>query len=87
MRVSKYRPSQPILAVTPSEIVARRLALVWGVSPVIRVAPLTLSGILELAVDVALDAGTAGRGDLLVITAGFPPTGHGGTNLIKVHRI
>lgn len=87
LRVSKYRPRQPILAVTPNESVARRLALSWGVSPVIRVAPPTLTGIFELAVSVALDIGIAGKGDLLVITAGIPPTGQGGTNLIKVHRV
>ncbi|MBI2850930.1 MAG: pyruvate kinase [Chloroflexi bacterium] len=87
LRVSKYRPRQPILAVTPNESVARRLALSWGVSPVIKVAPPTLTGIFELAVSVALDIGIAGKGDLLVITAGIPPTGQGGTNLIKVHRV
>ncbi len=87
LRVSKYRPNQPILAVTPSEVVARRLALSWGVLPVIKKAPPRLTQILELAVEVALEIGIAGKGDILVITAGIPPTGHGGTNLIKVHRI
>ena len=87
LRVSKYRPAQPILAVTPSQSVARRLALSWGVLPVIKTAPATLNGILDLAVEVAAGIGIAGRGDILVITAGIPPTGRGGTNLIKVHKI
>lgn len=30
LRVSKYRPRHPILAVTPSESVMNRLSLVWG---------------------------------------------------------
>src|SRR3972149_10343571 len=50
LRVSKYRPHQQILAVTPTESVARRLALSWGVLPVIKMAPPELNGILELAV-------------------------------------
>lgn len=87
LRVSKYRPRQPILAVTPDEKVARRLALSWGVLPVIRTAPPDLTGIFELAVEVAQDTGIAEKDDLLVITAGIPPTGQGGTNLIKVHRV
>ena len=87
LRVSKYRPVQPILAVTPSERVARRLALFWGVTPVIQSAPTALDGILSMAAEVALGSGVAVKGDILVITAGLPPTGHGGTNLIKVHRI
>jgi pyruvate kinase len=87
LRVSKYRPAQPILAVTASEAVARRLALVWGVYPVAKYAPPTLDDIFELGVKVALDTKIAAKGELLVITAGLPPTGRGGTNLIKVHRV
>ena len=87
LRVSKYRPAQPILAVTPNARVARRLALSWGVLPVIKIAPPELDGILELAVQVAVDKDIAAKGDILVITAGIPPTGQGGTNLIKVHKI
>lgn len=87
LRVSKYRPRQPILAVTPNENIARRLALSWGVLPVIKTAPADVLGIFDLAVSVAREIGGARKGDLLVITAGVPPTGHGGTNLIKVHQV
>lgn len=87
LRVSKYRPEQPILAVTPDENVARRLALAWRVVPALKTATPTLDGVFEQAVDVALDCGIAGKGDLLVITAGIPLATPGSTNLIKVHQI
>jgi len=42
LRVSKYRPRQPILAVTPSECIMRRLCLSWGVLPIRKREPQTL---------------------------------------------
>lgn len=87
LRVSKYRPCQPILAITPSDTIARRLSLVWGVFPIVRPAPPNLEEAFELASEVALDTHTMRRGDLIVITAGIPLNLPGSTNLIKVHSI
>jgi pyruvate kinase len=87
LRVSKYRPRQPILAVTPSETIMRRLSLVWGVLPVKKPAPPNLEEVFGLAREVALDTGVARRGDLVVITAGIPLNLPGSTNLVKVHGI
>src|ERR1035437_5872582 len=41
-RVSKYRPYQPILALTSSENVMRRLSLVWGILPLLKPEPESL---------------------------------------------
>ncbi|MFH1169524.1 MAG: pyruvate kinase [Chloroflexota bacterium] len=86
-RVSKYRPRQPVLALTPSESVARRLSLAWGVIPVLRTVPPNLDGVFGLAREIALEAGVAREGDTIVITAGIPLSVSGGTNLLKVHRV
>lgn len=87
LRVSKYRPKQPIIAVTPHREVVTRLSLPWGVFPVLRKEPEELETFFELANEVALEMGVARRGDLLVITAGIPLRIPGQTNLLKVHRI
>jgi pyruvate kinase len=87
LRVSKYRPRQPILAVTTSETIVRRLSLPWGVLPVIKPAPSNLEEVFGLASEVALETGVARRGDLVVITAGIPLNLPGSTNLVKVHSI
>jgi len=87
LRVAKYRPRQPILAVTPSESIMRRLSLVWGVLPVRKPAPSSLEEVFELASEVALETGVARRGDLVVITAGIPLNLPGSTNLVKIHGI
>ncbi len=87
LRVSKYRPRQPIIAVTPSESVLRRLSLAWGVLTVRRPEPISLEEAFEQAAEVAKATGIAGRGDLIIITAGLPLAVPGSTNLVKVHRI
>jgi len=87
LRVSKYRPRQPIIAVTPSETVARRLVLAWGVLPVKKPNPPNLEEVFELAKEAALETGVANKGDLIVITAGLPLAVTGSTNLLKIHAI
>jgi pyruvate kinase len=87
LRLSKYRPQQTIIAVTPSETIVRRLSLPWGVLPVMKPELTNLEEVFELASQVALEIGIAGKGDLLVITAGIPLRVPGSTNLVKVHRI
>lgn len=87
LRVSKYRPRQPILAVTPSETVMRCLSLAWGVLPVRKSDPQSLEEVFETAREVALETGVARRGDLVVVTAGLPLTLPGSTNLVKIHGV
>lgn len=88
LRVSKYRPRQPILAVAPSETIVRRLSLAWGVLPVEKaVLIVDLNELFELAREVTLKAGVAKRDDLIVITAGLPLAVAGSTNLVKVHTV
>jgi len=87
LRVSKYRPRQPILAVTPFEGVVRRLSPVWGVVPVRRPQLLSLDELFEQAAEVAQAAGLAGKGDIIIVTAGLPLAVPGSTNLVKVHRV
>lgn len=87
LRVSKYRPLQPILAVTPFEKIARRLSLAWGVLPSIKPVPSSLEDVFGLAREVALERSVAKRGDLLVVVAGTPLNLSGSTNLIKIHSV
>jgi pyruvate kinase len=87
LRVAKHRPGQPILAVTLSETVMRRLNLVWGTYPLIRTSPTNLEEWLEVARQTAMETGLAKTGDVIVVTAGLPLGVPGSTNLVKVHRV
>lgn len=87
LRVSKYRPEQPIIAVTHDERVVRRLSLPWGVIPLYKPEPDEMETVFQLSREVALETGLAIKGDLLVITAGIPLHVPGHTNLLRVQKI
>jgi len=83
-RVAKYRPSIPVVSLTPDEAVWRQLCLVWGVRPY-RVENFdTADEMEEEAVAQVLASGLAKAGQKVVITAGLPLQVTGGTNLVKV---
>ena len=85
--VSKYRPAQPIIAVTPSQEVRRGLALYSGVHALrVDIEGDTESQILSVEAAV-LAMGWLKKGDLVVITMGSPLSSPGTTNLMKVHRL
>ena len=84
--VSKYRPKSPIIAVTPIEPVMRRLALTWGVIPVIGTPAETTDEMFDIAVRGGIDSGIVKLGDTVIITAGVPVGRSGSTNLIKIHH-
>jgi pyruvate kinase len=86
-RVSKYRPECGIIAVTPYEKVARRLALNWGVFPLCSPKVKTTDELIQQSAKISLEAGLLQKGDLIVIAAGIPVNFVGSTNMIKVHIV
>lgn len=85
--ISKFKPKAPIIAVTTTERVMRRLALEWGVYPVLAPESENTDEVIFNSVEATIKAGYAQKGDLVVITAGIPAGLSGSTNLIKVHII
>jgi len=85
--VSKFRPSAPIVAVTPREDVMRKLMLVWGVYAVQAEDVDSTDEVIDESVKRAMEKGYIKQGDLIVITAGIPVGVAGSTNLIKVHIV
>ncbi len=82
--VSKFRPATPILAITSEEIVARRLQLVWGVTPLLIESKKSTSETFGKAMQVAMEMEILKPGDLVVETAGTLKGISGSTDLIKV---
>jgi pyruvate kinase len=87
MRVSKYRASVPILALTPSDVVSGKLQLYWGVRPYKISEPATVDELFAMAARLSREIGLASPGDLIVITAGIPIGEAGTTNMLKVEKI
>ncbi len=85
--VAKFRPRAPIIAVTYTERVRDKLALVWGVYPVQVTFSKDTDAMLKLSIEAAAKVGQLPSGSLVVITAGVPFGVPGTTNLIKVERV
>ena len=86
-KLARFRPSVPIIAVTPSHLVYRQLALYWGVFPLMGQRMNTIDEMLEDAVRIALRAGFVHQGDVTVVTGGVVGGVPGETNLMTVRRI
>jgi pyruvate kinase len=84
--VSKSRPKQRIVGLTPDESVLRRFAMMWGTDGAI-VPTEDRSLDLMRSADAVCRAGNIGQiGDRVVIVAGVPG-GLGGTNRVIVHEL
>jgi pyruvate kinase len=85
--VARYRPCVPVLAATPDEAVYRRMALVWGVVPLLVPEYASTDEMIETTTRAARQAGLVKPGECVVVTAGIPAGGEGKTNMLKVHVI
>lgn len=86
-RVSRERPYIPILCMTPSASVARKMSLFWGIESVV-------CGKQDLLTDVARQASGYCRevfdskpGEKIIMTAGLPFNVTGNTNLLHIFPV
>jgi pyruvate kinase len=84
LRMSRERPLQPILALTPRVQTARRLTLVWGLESRIGGDPADLDDMTNRALEAALASGLAQPGQAVLIVAGVPFGTPGATNLFRL---
>ncbi|TDX58990.1 pyruvate kinase [Orenia marismortui] len=82
--VSKYRPSTPIVAVTPNQRVFNKLILSWGVKPILANITEATDEMIQDSINATLEAGYVNKDDVVVITAGTPVGEAGTTNLLKI---
>jgi pyruvate kinase len=86
-RVSKFRSSVPIIALTHSDSVMNQLSLLWGVYPH-RVRELTtMAQIFRAARAGALNSRIARRGEKIVVVCGVPYTPGGTTDLLRIQIV
>ncbi|WP_298261102.1 pyruvate kinase [Bradyrhizobium sp.] len=86
-RVARKRPSQPILAITPSLATSRRLCLLWGAHSMFSEDVQSYEEMVDRASKLASEQGFASAGDLLVVVAGIPFAQAGTTNNIRVLKL
>ncbi|ADJ26249.1 pyruvate kinase [Dehalogenimonas lykanthroporepellens BL-DC-9] len=86
-RVAKYRPSAPILAISPNGDICRRLILNWGVQASQIPTPRTVDDLFVTAVKLVKKLRLAEAGDKIIVTGGVPIGVAGTTNLLKVQEV
>ncbi len=85
--ISRWRPTQPIIALTPNEATRRRLALSFGCYPISIADFTSLKDVRAEAGRITRAIGIAAKGDRIVIAAGLPLGTTGSTNMMLVHAI
>ncbi len=85
--VSRFRCPIDILGVTTDEKTWRKLALSWGVTPVMSEMFNSLDVLFYTAQRLARDTMKLKKGDRIVITGGVTNGSSGNTNIIKVEQI
>ena len=85
--MARERPRARIIGMTPKPETARRLALVWGVNPVVCEDVTGVDNMTERAVATARMLKFAQPGQTLVIAAGMPFGTPGSTNLLRIAQV
>jgi len=85
-RLCRHRPPAPILALTPSPATRRRLALSWGITPLMCPPLHDLAEVSKKALEEVQRCQLVRPGDVIVVLAGTPLGVPGTTNLLKVER-
>lgn len=85
--LSDYRPAADIVGVTTRPAVYRRLALYWGVRPLLCDARGDTDSMIAEAEARLLAGGVVKPGEDIVLTLGVPFGSGVQTNLLKIHRI
>jgi len=86
-RISRLRSVIPILAITPDEGTYNRLALSWGVEPLVTPMVKHTDEMVLQADKMIIEGKRAKEGELVMIVAGSPPGIPGSTNAMRVHKV
>jgi pyruvate kinase len=86
-QAARGRPHTSILCVTPKAEIYRRMALVWGVLPMLVEEFHTVDEMVNTVVTKAHAEGLLKYGDLIVLIAGVPFGASSSTNFLKVHKV
>lgn len=68
--ISRFRPTAPILAVTPRASTARQLSVAWGITPLVVEFADTYDDVLRHAIEIAVAEGHVHSGELVGVLVG-----------------
>jgi pyruvate kinase len=85
--ISRFRPTCPILALTPSLRTARQLSMAWGIRPMVMDTHGTTDEIVWHAVKAASEIGMVRPGDLVGVLVGSPTDVEPTTDVLRLVRV
>jgi len=85
--VSRFRPTMPVLAVTPSLRTARQLQMAWGIRSVIDQKRATQDETVWFAVEAAARLGVVKPGDVVAVVVGSPDTPEPLTDTLRLVQV
>ncbi|HOB16574.1 MAG TPA: pyruvate kinase [Defluviitoga sp.] len=85
--LSRFRRNIKIIAASPRYKTYNRLALVWGVTPVIMHKFVDTDNMLENVSNIVKSMGLVLPGESIIVTAGIPYGFSSKTNFLKIHEI
>lgn len=85
--ISKYRPNIPIIGITHTEPIVRRLSLYWGVRGVMVEVIENTDAMIDIVEKRMLEENLVEKGDTIIITFGVPMGIAGSTNMLMIHHI
>lgn len=86
-RIARERPSVPLLVMTPRQVTARRLGLLWGAHAVRTRDVASFEEMVAKSKRMVLRHGIGKSGDRVVLMAGVPFGTPGSTNVLHVVRL
>ena len=86
-RISNLRPNCPILACCPSNHIAEKVALNFGVKPVVIEMFEDTDAMIEACKEAAIKEFNLNKGDSIIITGGFPLGESKTTNYLRIVEI
>lgn len=85
--ISRYKPKQLILALTPNEKTYNQLALSFGCCPKLMKKISDVLDVINASKQIAVKSKLVKKGDKIIIAAGIPFGKSGGTNLLIAQTI
>jgi pyruvate kinase len=85
--ISRFRPTCPILALTPVPRTARQLAMAWGIRSMVMDTHGTTDEVVWHAVEAAVSDGLVRPGDLVGVLVGSPTEVEPVTDVLRLVRV
>ena len=85
--IARFRPTAPVLTVSPTQRTVRQLALTWGVTSFLGDTHATTDEIVWYAIETLVAKGFLHSDDVVVVLAGDPDDPDPATDVLRVVRV